>query len=172
MTAPPSQLPGSGSSIGDVDGGMNLARFVDSGRPMKSLRNPHHQTVHGSSSGTGDSAAEYRYETAYGPVSGASGGMTSSVYGVDSPTPAPSSHREYYSAPTTWATTAGEARSTIAYSSGEGQPNAFSTGAFKPSGPGTPSMKPGSEHGPGHDEYSGTSRSSFDTMNNYSWRGS
>lgn len=149
-TAP--QLPGSSVTIGGAEGAFNMPRYVDSNpRPSKSPRQSGHQSVHSSGSVTNtDSSSDYRY----GSYRGANGG------GSDASQP------QAYPPPSSWTTTSPEQSSSLAYATNDGRSYSFSHEPYKSGSLAIPPLK---QEPPSSSVYSGGSRSSFDTMNNYSW---
>ncbi|ODA84012.1 hypothetical protein RJ55_02530 [Drechmeria coniospora] len=160
-------LPGSSVTISPTDSALSIPRYVDSNpRPSKSPRQAGHQSVHSSGSATNtDSSSDYRYGSYRTSNAGGSDVSQAPSYTSESSTTTNPPSREYYPAPSTWTTTASESSSSPAYASADARPYPFSHDSYKGSAA-IPHLKHESAsptvYGAGH-------RSSFDTMNNYSW---
>lgn len=167
-----SQLPATTNHSGGADPALNVPRYVDHPRPVKSPRqHPAHQSVHGtSSSANHDATAEYRYGS-YAQINNHSSEVTQPGYQSSAAAQNPGPPREYYPSSGTWPTTAGEHNPSVGYTSGDVRSYSFSHDQYKSGIPAAPvKQEPGQ---PAHPSaYGGAQRGSFDAMNNYSWGGS
>ncbi|KAJ0155535.1 Transcription factor vib-1 [Colletotrichum tanaceti] len=164
-TAPPPPLSVS-AMASSADHALNVPRYVDNARPIKSPRHASQPSI--GSMSHHESSPEYRYGSSYGAVSSNSSDIAPPPYKTEAPTSHSGSARDYYPPSSSWTTTAGEPASTAAYSHSEGRPYGFAD--QYQSGGSAPTPKP--EHGPappGPGSYSGAHRGSFDGMNHYSW---
>lgn len=164
-----SQLPANATPSGGADSALNVPRYVDHSRPVKSPRHPAHQSVHSTSSVANTEASpEYRYGS-YAPVNNTSGDVAHQSYQSEPTGSTAGPPRDYYPSSSAWTTTAGEHNASVGYTSGDARSYSFSHDQYKGGAQGVPPVKPE----PGHQAvYSGAHRGSFDAMNNYSWGGS
>ncbi|KJZ80564.1 Transcription factor vib-1 [Hirsutella minnesotensis 3608] len=146
------QLPGTTVTLGGTESAFSMPRYVDSNpRPSKSPRQSGHQSVHSSGSiSNTDTSSDYRYGSYRAANSGTSD----------------ASQQQSYPPPSSWTSTSSEQNSTLAYAGSDGRPYSFSHEPYKSGASVIPPLK----HDPATSSvYGGGSRSSFDSMNNYSW---
>ncbi|KAF5025916.1 hypothetical protein F66182_2035 [Fusarium sp. NRRL 66182] len=168
-TAPP-QLSIHTAPLGGHEQAMNIPRYVDNPRPLKSPRHMSHPSIRSTSSVANNEASpEYRYAP-YAPIHTNSNEVAQPNYNSESSGPPSVPARDYYTPSHTWTTAAGEHNTNLAYASNETRPYPFSQDEYKNTGTG-PSTKtdPGQPQPPS--VYNGAPRGSFETMNQYSWNG-
>ncbi|KAI8714340.1 hypothetical protein NCS52_01153700 [Fusarium sp. LHS14.1] len=167
-TAPP-QLSIHTAPLGGHEHAMNIPRYVDNPRPLKSPRHMSHPSIRSAGSiANNDASPEYRYGS-YAPVHTSPSDVAQPGYNAESSAPPSVPARDYYPPSNTWTTAAGEHSNSIAYASNEARPYPFPQDQYKNNTAGASPVKTESSQSQPPSVYNGGQRGSFDAMNQYSW---
>ncbi|KAJ4167799.1 hypothetical protein NW754_011616 [Fusarium falciforme] len=148
---------------------MNIPRYVDNPRPLKSPRHMSHPSIRSTGSiANNEASPEYRYGS-YAPVHTSPSDVAQPGYNAESSAPPSVPARDYYPPSNTWTTAAGEHSNSIAYASNEARPYPFPQDQYKNNTAGTSPVKTESSQSQPPSVYNGGQRGSFDAMNQYSW---
>ncbi|CAF3443491.1 unnamed protein product [Fusarium graminearum] len=169
-TAPP-QLSIQTTPLGGHEQAMNIPRYVDNPRPLKSPRHMSHPSIRSSGSvANNEPSPEYRYAP-YAPVHPSPSEVAQPSYHPETSGPPSVPSRDYYAPPHTWTSAAGEHNTNLAYANNETRPYPFPQDEYKNTTTGTSPTKTEPSQPHPTSVYNGTARGSFDTMHQYSWNG-
>ncbi|KAG7435759.1 Transcription factor vib-1 [Fusarium oxysporum f. sp. raphani] len=171
-TTGPPQLSIHTTPLGSHDQAMNIPRYVDNPRPLKSPRHMSHPSIRSAGSvANTDASPEYRYAP-YAPVNSSSSEVAQPSYNPETSGPPSVPARDYYAPAHTWTSAPGEHSTNLAYAStAESRPYPFPQDEYKSTPAGTSPTKTESSQPQASSVYNGATRGSFDAMHQYSWNG-
>ncbi|CZR39541.1 hypothetical protein FPRO06_02872 [Fusarium proliferatum] len=171
-TTGPPQLSIHTTPLGSHDQAMNIPRYVDNPRPLKSPRHMSHPSIRSAGSvANTDASPEYRYAP-YAPVNSSSSEVAQPSYNPETSGPPSVPARDYYAPAHTWTSASGEHSTNLAYAStAESRPYPFPQDEYKSTPAGSSPTKTESSQPQGSSVYNGAARGSFDAMHQYSWNG-
>ncbi|KAM0211611.1 hypothetical protein ACHAQI_005170 [Fusarium lateritium] len=169
-TAPP-QLSIHTTPLGGHEQAMNIPRYVDNPRPLKSPRHMSHPSIRSAGSVANNEASpEYRYAP-YAPVHQSPSEVAQPNYNPETSGPPSVPARDYYAPSHSWTSAAGEHNTNLAYASNEPRPYPFPQDEYKNTTAATSPVKTEPSQSQPPSVYNGAPRGSFDAMHQYSWNG-